>query len=192
MVFGLAAGLGYFFGDLFAKVPTNLARQALWVLLLLGANVWLGFLGATFAQLLHARDRFDLRNVADVVVLLGRAAGTVAVLWAGHGLVALGTLVPMMVSGFVFIPLYACAKVEMRVTQYLRLTMVRWVIGGALFGCFSLASAALIPPAGWGAFWLKVGLLGLICVPIGAFVVLGFDQARDLLRTLSRAARASR
>ena len=92
LVLGVAAGLGMFFGDIFSKAPTELAAQAKWILLLLGANIWLGFYSATFSQLLHAKDRFDLRNVGDVTVLAIRTAGTVWALKAGYGLVVLAVV----------------------------------------------------------------------------------------------------
>ncbi len=92
VVLGVSTGLGLAFGHLFTKVPDEFARQAMWILPLLGINVWLGFFSATFNQLLCARDRFDLRSVVDLLVLAVRSAGTVWVLSDGGGLVALATV----------------------------------------------------------------------------------------------------
>jgi O-antigen/teichoic acid export membrane protein len=97
LVFGIALVLGLSFGSIFAKVPRDLAAQAPSVLLLLATNVWISFFSATFSQLLDARDRFDLRNVCDVIALAIRTGGTVAVLLAGGGLVPLAGV--QVVSG---------------------------------------------------------------------------------------------
>ena len=92
LVLTSAVLLGTFFGNIFADVPSSLASQAKWVLLLLGINIWLGFFSTTFAQLLHARERFDLRNIADIVVVTARAIGIVWVLRAGGGLLSLAAV----------------------------------------------------------------------------------------------------
>ena len=89
VVIGVSAVVGMLFGRIFPKIPPNLASQAKWALLLLGANVWLGFFSALFNQLLCSRNRFDLCTAVNVVVLAVRAAGTLWVLGYGWGLVAL-------------------------------------------------------------------------------------------------------
>lgn len=70
----------------------DMAQPARWVLPLLGLNVALGFFAATFGQILCASDRFDLLTWADLGALVVRAAGTVLVLWAGGGFVALAVV----------------------------------------------------------------------------------------------------
>ena len=81
--------LAAFFGTFFPKVPDELVPRARWVILIIAVNVWLGFPGASFRQVLHAFDRFDLRNAVDLVVLAIRTGGTVAVLLYGGGLLEL-------------------------------------------------------------------------------------------------------
>jgi len=94
MVMVLAGGLGLSFGYLFPKIDPELSSQALWILLMMAVNVWMGLWGSTFGQLLMARDRFDLINVVQIVSLVARAVGTVLVLSWGAGLLALsGVLV---------------------------------------------------------------------------------------------------
>jgi len=88
-VMAVAAGLGLVFGQVFTKVPPELASEAAWVLLLIGLNVWFGFFDGTFSQLLASRERFDLTNAVALAALGMRAGGTVWVLWTGHGITAL-------------------------------------------------------------------------------------------------------
>ena len=92
VVLALAAALGLVFAAVFTKVPTVVAPQARWILLLLGANILLGFYSATFGQLLQAADRFDLRTLADLIVLAARTAATVWVLSSGGALTALAAV----------------------------------------------------------------------------------------------------
>lgn len=81
--------LAVFFGTFFPKVPEALVPRAQWVILIIAVNVWLGFPGASFRQVLAAFDRFDLSNVVDIGVLAIRTGGTVAVLLYGGGLLEL-------------------------------------------------------------------------------------------------------
>jgi len=86
---GAAVVLAVFFGTFFPKVPDTLVPRAQWVIVIVAANVWLGFPGASFRQVLAAFDRFDLSNVVDIGVLAIRTGGTVAVLLYGGGLLEL-------------------------------------------------------------------------------------------------------
>ncbi len=89
VIFLAATMLGLNFPRLFPQVPQQLAQEARWLLILLSVNVWLSLFSATFAQLLHANDRFDLRSMVDVVVLLSRTVLIVLLLQMGHGIVAM-------------------------------------------------------------------------------------------------------
>ena len=63
LVFAASAVLAFFFGDIFPKIEPEYVREAQWVLLLLGLNVWIGFFSSTFSQLLTAAERFDLQMI---------------------------------------------------------------------------------------------------------------------------------
>ena len=108
---------GNYFGVLFTKFPPNILAEVKWVLPLFGLNIWLRFFAVTFAQLLHARDRFDLRNVADVVVLLARGVAIVLVLSMGYGLIALA-LVEIGASILACISLFILARARGFAVQY--------------------------------------------------------------------------
>jgi len=88
----VAGLIGLFFGRIFPKFPPELIAQAPHVLLLLACNVLFMFFASVFAQLLHANERFDLRNACDVIVVVFRAAFTVWVLLRGGRLVALAVV----------------------------------------------------------------------------------------------------
>ena len=104
-----AWALGAAFGTIFPKVPAELAAQAPWVLMLAAGNIWMGFLSSVFGQLLQARNRFDLRSAVMLVTLAVRAGGTVLVLRAGGGLVALAAVLTIS-STVSFVLLAAAAR----------------------------------------------------------------------------------
>jgi len=111
LLFVAAAVLGHFFGTFFPKVPDELVPRAQWVILIIAVNVWLGFPGAAFRQVLTAFDRFDLTNAVDLGVLLIRTAGTVVVLLQGGGLVELA-IVQTVSSAVGVLGVYAFGKRE--------------------------------------------------------------------------------
>lgn len=89
VVLCVATMLGLFATTLFPKIPSELADEARWMFVMLGANLWLGFYNATFMQLLKSNDRFDLINVAELISLAVRSTAFVILLKMGYGLVAL-------------------------------------------------------------------------------------------------------
>ncbi|MCE5276582.1 MAG: oligosaccharide flippase family protein [Planctomycetaceae bacterium] len=102
VVFAAALIIGTFFHELFPKTPASLADEAFAVLMMTALNVWLGFMGTLFGQLLRARNRFDLRSLAMVITLLVRAVGTWIVLKRGGGLVELAEVL-VLSSGVSFL-----------------------------------------------------------------------------------------
>ncbi len=91
--------LGIFFSELIRDIPDELAREILWVLPILGANVWIGLFTSTFAQCLTSYNRFDLRNLFQLIGLAIRAGGAVWALSMGYGLIGLAAA--HLVAGFV-------------------------------------------------------------------------------------------
>lgn len=77
---------------IFPKIPAELLPATRIILFLIAGNLWISFLSAAFRQLLEAHERFDLRNVVDLSVVLVRTGLTVAVLLLGRGLVALAVI----------------------------------------------------------------------------------------------------
>ncbi len=93
LVLLLVAGvIGGLFGQVFPKVPEVLVPRAQLVLALVALNVWLSILATPFRQVLTARERFDLQNALDLVILALRSGGVIAVLLGGYGLAEMGMI----------------------------------------------------------------------------------------------------
>lgn len=123
-IFAVSLAVGRLFGDIFPKIDPALAAQAPTILLITGFNVWLGLIASTFAQLLAARNRFDLSNLAQILTLGVRAGGTVWVLQQGMGLVELSlVLLVSTVTGTVLTVLFSRWK---GVTARLSLALASW------------------------------------------------------------------
>lgn len=84
----VSVALAAVFPHLF-KVPADLARQAQWAVLITGVNLALTMVGDTFNAVLSALNRYDLSSSMSALRTLLRAGGTVWLLLAGHGIVAL-------------------------------------------------------------------------------------------------------
>lgn len=85
----VALGISALFHQCFPKTPDELLGVARITVLLVALNLWLTFLGTPFFQVLTAFERFDLVNIINLITLAVRTALIVAVLLAGHGIVAL-------------------------------------------------------------------------------------------------------
>ncbi|MEO1530098.1 MAG: oligosaccharide flippase family protein [Planctomycetota bacterium] len=75
--------------SIFSKIPADLMGEARILCLLVALNLWLSLLAAPFRLIIQSKERFELINAIDVLVLLGRAAGTLVVLMLGRGLAEL-------------------------------------------------------------------------------------------------------
>lgn len=109
ILFIVAIIIGPFLGKIFTRIPAPLVDQARWILYLFCANICLGFISAVLRQLLVANDRFDLQNMVALIVLGVGTTGTVLLLKAGYGLVALA-IVQVMSSLFGCVILFYVAK----------------------------------------------------------------------------------
>jgi O-antigen/teichoic acid export membrane protein len=85
--------LGRHFGDVFKNVPASLARQATSLLPLLALSIWLSLYSSVLGQVLIARERFDIKNISDVLILAARTAATVVVIKADGGLPGLASVI---------------------------------------------------------------------------------------------------
>lgn len=81
-----------FLPTIFPKIPENLIPDTRIILCLIAFNVWVSFFNAAFRQILAAYERFDLRNIADLIVLLLRTGATIAALLSGYRLVSLAVI----------------------------------------------------------------------------------------------------
>ena len=81
-----------FLGKIFTRIPGDMVSQVRVILYLFCANIFLVFFAAISRQLLAANNRFDLQNVAILMVLPLSVIGTIVLLKTGHGLVSLAAL----------------------------------------------------------------------------------------------------
>ncbi|MFW5869265.1 MAG: lipopolysaccharide biosynthesis protein [Planctomycetota bacterium] len=101
--------IGYWLGDIFPKIEPELLPQARIAVLLIGLNMWIGFLSAFPPVILRSQDRFDLATAVQLIGLAIRTGLTVWVLMAGWGLIALG-LVQVAMTTVQLAAGYAMAK----------------------------------------------------------------------------------
>jgi O-antigen/teichoic acid export membrane protein len=92
LVLGAAVLLGAYFESLFSAIPQALSAEASGVLPVLGVSVWLTLYGSVFGQLMVARERFDVRNLSSIIVLVLRSFATVIVIRRQGGLVGLAAV----------------------------------------------------------------------------------------------------
>lgn len=80
----------WLFGDALVgaikDIPPEEFELVGYAMIILAANIGVGLVTSVFAVLLQARDRFDLKNAADITTVLMRTLGTVLVLEAGYGI----------------------------------------------------------------------------------------------------------
>ncbi len=89
LIVGVSVILGQFCSHIFTKIPGLLTHQAGLVLFLMSINILLGLYSSMFSLLLTSKDRFDLKNISEIIVLGVRTAAIVWVLTSGYGLVSL-------------------------------------------------------------------------------------------------------
>lgn len=77
---------------IFPRIPQNLLSDSRVILFLIAFNVWISFFNAAFRLILSAYERFDLCNVADLVVLLVKTGATIVALLCGYGLISLAVI----------------------------------------------------------------------------------------------------
>jgi len=87
-----SAVLIFVLGNLFPKIPPEILPDARIILGLIALNVWFSFFNAVFRQIITAFERFELVNLADLLVLVVRSGSTVVALLYGYDLLALGII----------------------------------------------------------------------------------------------------
>jgi O-antigen/teichoic acid export membrane protein len=81
--------IGLAFPTFFPSAPAEYQGLVVFLLPILAVNIWLSVIGALYASMLAAQDRFDLMQVVGVTSVAVRAVGTVLVLRWGYGIVGL-------------------------------------------------------------------------------------------------------
>lgn len=100
--------------------------------------------------------------------------------------VALGTLIPMVGLTRVLVPIYTCRILQMKISEFARATVLRWLTATLLFAlpCF-FASNVWSSPS-WPGFFVKVAILVIIYLPIGFCVLLTKEERKGLVNYLKK------
>jgi O-antigen/teichoic acid export membrane protein len=112
--------LAVFFPVLF-KVPASLALQGREAVLIIGVSTALSMAFGVFSGVVSALNRYDLHGLANFVQLAIRVIGTVAVLRAGRGIVAIAicelvaTLVRCVWLAFMTRQIYPALKITLKI-----------------------------------------------------------------------------
>jgi O-antigen/teichoic acid export membrane protein len=88
LILALCGGLAAIFPLVF-KVPPELAVDAREAILVIGVSTAISMFFGAFSSVLSALNRYDLRSYVSLIQLAVRVIGVVAVLLAGHGIVAI-------------------------------------------------------------------------------------------------------
>lgn len=89
ILLAVTAGIVALLPSVFPKIPESLITESRMVCVIAAFNLWLSLLSAPARLVIRAKERFELTNAVNLVVLLVRAGGTVFALSNGMGLVAL-------------------------------------------------------------------------------------------------------
>lgn len=85
--------VGYFLPFFMKSVTGSLLRDTRIILFILSFNIFIGFYNSSFAILLQANERFDIRNVVNFLSLILRTVFILVVLNAGYKLIALAIII---------------------------------------------------------------------------------------------------
>jgi O-antigen/teichoic acid export membrane protein len=155
-----------------------------WVLLILSTAYLGGMANApvvtTLAALGHIRLVAAMSAVQSLTALI-LSVGLVLLTDLGIYGIALGMALPSIVTNNLWLFTVGYRKVGGSPLAAARSITLRWVAGAVLFAVPCLLVSHLIPAGGWGRFWLKAGILGIVYVPIGLFVVLKWSESLPLL-----------
>lgn len=86
LCFGASFVVAHFFLAIFPKTPPQLHADILLCLPLMAFGLWIAFVSSVLGNLLQAKEALYVNNRFNLILLLVRAAATVAVLKAGYGL----------------------------------------------------------------------------------------------------------
>jgi len=84
--------LAFILPNIFPKIPEYLIPDTRIILFLISFNVWISFFSVVFRHIIGALERFDLRNIADIFVLLIRTGMTIFALLNGYRLISLAVI----------------------------------------------------------------------------------------------------
>jgi|WetSurMetagenome_2_1015567.scaffolds.fasta_scaffold23508_2 O-antigen/teichoic acid export membrane protein len=155
-----------------------------WVLLILTMSQFgllaNGLVGMTVTALGHVRLWSAICVVQSLAALVLSVGFVLITDWGIYG-IAIGTTLPLVLTSNIWAFSIGYRKVGASPVAAARSITLRWVTGSILFAVPCILIAYLIPSGGWGLFWLKVGILAIVYIPIGLFTVLQRSERRGIL-----------
>jgi hypothetical protein len=95
--------------------------------------------------------------------------------------IAIGTALPTIVVSNLWLFIVTYRKVGASPLAAAKSTTLRWVAGSILFAVPCVLVSFAIPHGSWLLFWLKVGIVSILYLPIGLFVVLRPGESLTIL-----------
>jgi O-antigen/teichoic acid export membrane protein len=123
-----------------------------------------------------------LMNALPSFVALAISVGLVLFTDLGVYGVAIGAALPMILTHNVWLFIVGYRKLGGRLGEAVRSTTLRWATGAIVFAVPCLLVSHLIPHGGWLVFWLKVGIVSIVYLPIGSLLVLQQDESLRIVR----------
>jgi len=155
-----------------------------WVLLILATAQFGGLANGPVSMTLAALGHIRLWAAICAVQSLAALALSVCLVlltdWGIYG-IAVGTALPLIVTSNLWLFIVGYRKVSGNPLAAARSTTLRWVVGAILFAVPCLLLSHVIPHGGWAWFWLKAGILSVVYLPIGLFVVLQRSESLAIL-----------
>lgn len=132
-----------------------------------------------------ARVRFMMwLNVGEAIANL--ALSVLLVHRFGAAGVALGTLLPLVVSHVLVLPVYSSRAFGIPLAELLRKGMAVPVATGLLLACVDVACVRIAPPTTWSVFFVDVAVAAAIGAVICITVGLGREERKGQLAKLWR------
>lgn len=145
-----------------------------WVLIILTSAYFGTLANGPIAAVLIATGRVRLCAVMVMVQSLAALALSVGVTSLTHlGIygVAIGTVLPLIIIQNVWLFISGCKVVGLSPLVAARSTVLRWAGASVVFAIPCVLVSHVIPHGGWMLFWLKVGIVSVVYLPIGLSVV---------------------
>jgi O-antigen/teichoic acid export membrane protein len=104
--------------------------------------------------------------------------------------IALGTLIPIIGFTSLGVPIYTCRMLKMKVSEFAKGTLFRWLPTALFFAVPCIAAAHLPLELSWLVFLAKVGILAVIYAPIGVIVLFTKEDRASLSQQLRKLVRS--
>lgn len=197
MLGGLMIGLSFgaaFLVPRFFTIPTGVEKEAFWCILLIGISSAIQCVFSAYSSIITAVQRFDLANLIGIGTRFLTAAGTVAALKTGNGLIGVSiafcgaNVIDYLIRWRVSLGLVPL-NVGWRRANLVRLREVAsfggWnflvSVNGYIFGYVpNIIIGAFMPIAAVGHYALATGLFRQVCSILGPVAHVMYPAAAEM------------